>query len=256
MLPIQRKLTPYNFTKRSSKTNTYLVIHYVGDVSSAKNNALYFYNNDLRGTDREASAHYFVDKTSIWQSVDDSNNSWHCGGGLQGNKGHTFYKKCTNSNSIGIEMCCKKTSSGGWYFEDKTVQNTIELVRYLMKKYNIPIENVIRHFDVTGKICPAPYVDELEWSKFKNRILKGDEKEMTEQERQKFNKMVEIVEGLVLKQEKVYRYTSELPDWARPTIQKLLDKGYYKGSSKDDLKLPETLMRTMVVLDRAGLFDR
>lgn len=256
MLPIQRKLTPYNFTKMSGKNNTYLVIHYVGSVSSAKNNALYFYNNDLRGTDREASAHYFVDETSIWQSVDDSNKAWHCGGGLQGSKGHTFYKKCTNSNSIGIEMCCKKTSSGKWYFEDKTVQNTVDLVIHLMEKHKIPIERVIRHYDVTGKDCPVPYMDEQEWKKFKDRITMGDEQAMTEQERIKFNKMVELVEELALQKERVYRYVSELPEWASPTILKLLNKGWYKGASPSDLNLPETLMRTMVILDRAGIFDK
>lgn len=44
-----------------------------------------------------------------------------------------------------------------WYFENKTVQSTIELVRYLMKKYHVSADHVIRHYDVTGKICPNPY---------------------------------------------------------------------------------------------------
>ena len=43
-----------------------------------------------------------------------------------------------------------------------------------MSKYSIPIENVIRHYDVTGKNCPQPYVDEGEWKKFKNRITKKE----------------------------------------------------------------------------------
>ena len=88
---------------------------------------------------------------------------------------------------------------------------------------------------MTGKVCPEPYVDEYEWEKFKNRITIEEEKEMAE---------------------KVYKYTSELPDWARPTIQKLLDKGYYNGASPDNLNLPESIMRTMVILDRVGIFDR
>ena len=251
MIPIQQKLTPYNFTTLMNKDIRYIVIHYVGAVSSAKNNALYYANNKLK-----ASAHYFVDETSIWQSVADKDMAWHCGGDLQGSGGHTFHKKCTNYNSIGIEMCCKKTSSGHWYFQDSTVHNTVELVRYLMEKYNIPIERVIRHYDVTGKNCPAPYVDEREWEKFKDRILIEEEKEMTEAERQKFNLLVEQVEKLTLEREKVYHYTNELPDWARPTIQKLLDKGLYNGASESDLNLPESLMRSMVVLDRVGIFDR
>ena len=41
-----------------------------------------------------------------------------------------------------------------------------------MKKYNIPIKNVIRHYDVTHKRCPEPYVRDVQsWNKFKNRIV-------------------------------------------------------------------------------------
>ena len=39
-----------------------------------------------------------------------------------------------------------------------------------MEQYNVSIENVIRHFDVTGKICPAPLIEEKAWSDFKSKI--------------------------------------------------------------------------------------
>ena len=62
-------------------------------------------------------------------------------------------------------MCVRKKNAASlgatdkdWYFEGATVQSAIELTRYLMKKYNIPADHVIRHYDVTGKICPNPYV--------------------------------------------------------------------------------------------------
>ena len=55
--------------------------------------------------------------------------------------------------------------------------------------------------------------------------------------------------------EKVYHYTKEVPEWGRPTIQKLLDKGLYKGASESDLNLPDNLLRTLVINDRAGLYD-
>ena len=58
------------------------------------------------------------------------------------------------------------------------------------------------------------------------------------------------------RKETVYRYTQDVPEWARATVQKLLDKGYYKGIAEDDLNLPEDVMRTLVILDRAGVFDR
>ena len=41
----------------------------------------------------------------------------------------------------------------------------------LMKKYNIPIENVVRHYDITRKICPAPFVNNItNWQNFKNKL--------------------------------------------------------------------------------------
>lgn len=55
---------------------------------------------------------------------------------------------------------------------------------------------------------------------------------------------------------RVYHYTAVLPDFARPTLQKLLDRGVYKGAAEDDLNLTEDIMRTLVILDRAGIFDK
>ena len=165
MLEIQKNITNVNKTVMNNKQNKYIVVHYTGAEGSAKNNTIYFKN-----TDRQASAHYFIDETSIWQCVEDKDKAWHCGGVLEG--GHHPYRDiCTNSNSIGVEMCCKKNALGEWYFEEGTVKNTIELIRSLMSKYNIPIERVIRHYDVTGKKCPAPYVDDKKWQAFKRRII-------------------------------------------------------------------------------------
>jgi len=55
---------------------------------------------------------------------------------------------------------------------------------------------------------------------------------------------------------KVYRYTADVPEWARKTVQKLIDKGIYMGVAEDNLNLSEDIMRIMVILDRAGVFDR
>ena len=162
MLPINRKISLVNWTDRNTKPK-YIVIHYVGAVSTAKNNADYFYS-----TYRGASATYFVDETSIWQVVDDCDSAWHVGA-------NTYYHdECRNTNSIGIEMCVKKDSSGKWYFEDATVDNTVELTTYLMDKYDIPVSNVLRHYDVTHKICPEPYVrDTSAWNAFKAMLTSG-----------------------------------------------------------------------------------
>lgn len=52
----------------------------------------------------------------------------------------------------------QSAESKDWYFEEATVNAAIELTKYLMQKYGVPASNVIRHHDVTGKICPNPYV--------------------------------------------------------------------------------------------------
>lgn len=159
-MEIQKKLTRVNRTIANSRRIKYIVIHYVGGVSSAKNNVDYLYN-----VDRQKSAHYFIDEKEIWQCVDDSNIAWHCGGAKK------YYSECRNSNSIGIELCCKKDANGTWYFEPQTVQNAVELVQHLIKLHGIKIENVVRHYDVTHKICPEPFVrDTQAWDKFKRRL--------------------------------------------------------------------------------------
>lgn len=129
---------------RSTSNIKYLVIHYTAnDGDSDENNGKYFHNNVVG-----SSAHYFVDDDSITQSVPDNYVAWHCGA-------KTYkHSTCRNANSIGIELC-DNTKNGTVKAGDKTVVNTLELVEYLMNKYTIPKENVIRHYDVTGKLCPA-----------------------------------------------------------------------------------------------------
>lgn len=160
-------------SKRNTGLIKYLVYHYTandGDTDEA--NAKYFHNNIVK-----ASAHRFVDDDSVTISVPDNYVAWHCGGGLQGSKGHTYYKKCTNTNSIGIEMCDTKRN-GKYEVTPKTRTNAIALGKELVKKYGIKKENVIRHYDVTGKNCPAYFVkDEEAWKKFRDEIFETKKKE-------------------------------------------------------------------------------
>lgn len=159
MLPINQYITVRNRTISNRTNIPYLVIHYVGAVSSAKANCNYFYS-----TYRGASAHYFVDDNSIWQAVLDKDIAWHCGANSY------RHPSCRNSNSIGIEMCCYM-NNGVLDISDAVVNNTIELAAYICKKYGITIDRVIRHYDVTGKNCPAPFVrDGGRWNEFKNRL--------------------------------------------------------------------------------------
>ncbi len=162
---------------RSLKNIKYLVIHYTGnDGDRDESNGRYFQNNIVG-----ASAHFFVDGDSITQSVPDDHVAWSVGGNkYPGTKGGKWYGKCTNNNSISIELCDEQ-KNGRYDFSEATLKNAVDLTRMLMKKYNIPVENVIRHYDVVGKICPAPFVnDEAAWKAFKAR-LKEDEEVVTKE---------------------------------------------------------------------------
>jgi N-acetylmuramoyl-L-alanine amidase len=164
-MKINKMISKYNQESRYGQTVKFIVIHYVGAVSSAKNNCIYFC-----GGNRRASAHYFVD-SEIWQCIPESKAAWHCGGGLldtgrainQGNRGATYFHICTNYNSIGIELCCYK-KNGMVVPTPTAIETAAPLVKSLMKKYNVPASHVIRHFDVNGKICPNGYISATAWA--------------------------------------------------------------------------------------------
>lgn len=57
------------------------------------------------------------------------------------------------------------------------------------------------------------------------------------------------------KMEKTYNWTLEVPEWARPTVQKLLNKKYLTGNEKGELELTYSMLKLLVINDRAGLYD-
>lgn len=146
--------------KRNTSSIKYIVIHYTAnDGDTDENNGKYF-----QGANRNASAHYFVDDDSITQSVPDNYVAWHCGAKVY------KHKYCRNANSIGIEIC-DDVKNGTIYPSAKTISNVLNLVEYLCNKYAISKDNVIRHYDVTGKKCPAYWVDNNKWkNEFWNKI--------------------------------------------------------------------------------------
>lgn len=79
---------------------------------------------------------------------------------------------------------------------------------------------------------------------------KKEDEPMTLEEKQAFEALKTEVEGLKKQIGKVYHYTNELPTWARPIIQKLLDEGRFAGSSESDLNLPEIMMRCLIIQER------
>ena len=135
-------------------------MHYTAnDGDSDESNGRYF----QRPLNPVASAHYFVDDDSITRSVPDDYVAYHCGA--------YQYKhpSCRNANSIGIEMCDAKRD-GKVMATEKTIQNAAELVYQLCKQYKIPYDHIIRHYDVTGKLCPAYWVKGDGLAKFRRQV--------------------------------------------------------------------------------------
>lgn len=160
MLNIQRQIISYNSSMRSNKP-IYIVIHDTGTPgATAQNEHDYF-----SGGDRGASADYFVDSNNIIQIIDTDNKySWAVGDGA-GAYG------ITNRNSVSIEMCIGYDSMP----TNDTIENTIDLVRFLMDKYGIGIDNVIRHYDASRKSCPNCFMANgwQRWYEFKEQVKNG-----------------------------------------------------------------------------------
>lgn len=156
--------------KRPTSYIKYLVIHFTAnDGDSDEGNGNYFQNNIVK-----ASAHYFVDDNSITQSVPDNYVAYSVGGNKYSDcaktGGGSLYGIAKNINTLNVELCDSK-KDGKVMATEKTLQNAVVLCKTLMKKYNIDIDHVIRHFDVNGKHCPSYFINESAWEKFKDRLV-------------------------------------------------------------------------------------
>lgn len=185
-----------NIIKAFGTTNTdyysktlqrkYIVLHYTAGTrsvkGSARNVASMFKNGSVGG-----SADFIVDDSEIVQYNGDISHRacWSVGGkkysSMTTSEGGRYYGICTNSNSINIEMCSNKVNTKNlgandtdWYLTEATINNAVELTKYLMKQYNIPVENVIMHHHITGKVCPNPWCVNKsrlsKWQEFKSRL--------------------------------------------------------------------------------------
>lgn len=155
--------------RRDAADIRYLVLHYTGnDGDTDEGNGAYFAGNTVK-----SSAHYFVDDDSVTRSVPDLRIAWSVGGKKYAScaetGGGTMYGVVTNTNSISIELCDTQRD-GKVQAGEATLANAAALCRELMARYGIPAENVYRHFDVTGKLCPAYMVEDAAWRRFKARL--------------------------------------------------------------------------------------
>lgn len=161
MVPIKTQLAHRsNYGGKRTQKIEWIVMHYTAnDGDSDESNGRYF----QQPLNPVASAHYFVDDDSITRSVPDDFVAYHCGA-------QTYrHPYCRNANSIGVELCDAKRD-GRVMATDKTIANAAELVYQLCKQYGIPHDHIIRHYDVTGKLCPAYWVHGDGLEKFRRQV--------------------------------------------------------------------------------------
>lgn len=164
------KAKPISYgTERPYSSIKYIVIHYTGnDRDTAKGNASYFarYGD---GNTRNAGAHFFVSQNGeVWKSIPMKLTAWAVGGFVTDKNGAaSYYRKCTNTNSISIELC--DNASRDPSIEQKNAVK--ELLKYIRAKCP-NAQTVLRHWDVSGKSCPARFAgkDNQKWKNFKKAV--------------------------------------------------------------------------------------
>lgn len=151
----------------NTDTITGIVIHYtVNPGSTAQENRDYF--NSLQYTqETEASSNFVIGLDGeIIQCVP----TWEV----------AYASNERNMDTVSIE-CCHPDDSGA--FTDETYRSLVQLTAWLCEKFDLTQDDVIRHYDVTGKICPKYFVDhEDEWTGFKANVGKAMERSAEEAE--------------------------------------------------------------------------
>ena len=181
-----------HITKSVGRPIKYLAIHYTAGSSSASGRA-----RAVKSVfeSRKASADFVVDDNEIVQFNPDIAN-YYCWAVGDTKQGKVNCPDGCNRNTISIEICsslAKGTTAAipnhvGWYFTDAVLDKAEKLAKMLMDKYHIPIERVVRHYDISGKLCPGivgwnngrlystdgkvttSYNNSRKWLEFKSRL--------------------------------------------------------------------------------------
>lgn len=163
LIPINQFSRPG--TKRNYTRN--VCFHYTANPGATAENHFGYFGKTLANqdpfdskTDTYASAHVFIDRVQTLVIIPLDEVAYHA--------------SQANPYSIGIELCIEQDGS----FHPDTIKQAIEFGAWVAKEYNLsPLTDFIRHYDVTGKICPKPWVDvPADWEAFKlavNKTLKG-----------------------------------------------------------------------------------
>lgn len=147
------------------RTPKYIAIHFTAGSNSKPGRAL---STKHTFEQRQASADFCVDDATIVQFNPDINSyyCWSVGDKKRSDTGGgSLYGIATNRNTISIEICSTCTPAtqtavthdnhSGWSYTDAVLSNAIKLTKILMTKFGIDKDHVVRHYDISGKLCPG-----------------------------------------------------------------------------------------------------
>lgn len=231
-MSIDIKETNLDFSSLSERAYTdMIVIHHTGgnDIdASAEQIHGWHLNNGWAGI----GYHYVIRKDG---TIERGRPEWAIGSHAYGENSHT----------IGIHV------SGEFDGAEPTeaqIESLCALIDDISKRYGIPIESesIVGHGELMATSCPGKNLQALldNGTIFERigNLLDPNEKAMDggQQEGNRLNERFNTLEAC--------------PDWAQPTIEKMIDKGYLKGTGSD-LDLSLDMVRIFIINDRAGLYD-
>lgn len=156
-----------------------IVIHYTANPGASAANHQRYFNGTAIENKTSASAHLFVDSKEAICIVPIDEVAYHANDVRKRNADGTPYrgvaalKPNANFLSVGVELCIEKDGS----FHPATIDLGVDVVSELCKRFGLDECDLVRHYDVTAKDCPSPWVRKpAKFEAFKKRVgerLKG-----------------------------------------------------------------------------------
>ena len=150
-------LTPNEYSRPQLPLNQvdYIAIHYTANPGATAQNNRDYFENLATSHEAKVSSHFVVGlEGEVIQCIPTSEMS--------------YATNSRNVDSISIE-CCHMDDTG--VFEQATYDSVVRLAAWLCARFGLTSEQVIRHYDVTGKECPKYYVDHPDaWEQMKADI--------------------------------------------------------------------------------------
>ncbi|WP_438824982.1 peptidoglycan recognition protein family protein [Bacillus sp. JJ722] len=129
-----------------------IVVHWTANPGAGALNHFKYFDGTAIASKRYASAHIFVDRGEAYCIIPLNEVAYHANDGSY--RGVSALKPNANLASIGVEMCVEKDGS----IHSETVSRTTKIVAELCKLYKLEADDIVRHYDVTRKSCPTPWV--------------------------------------------------------------------------------------------------